>query len=126
MKAFLRIIPASFLQALTELRYNQTRSILSLLGITIGIFCIMSIKSAVDSLEANIKESFEKLGEDVLLDWIIGRNQGRRDRRRDQADDDDPAQYDRNVHPARQAEGAAFGVGGLDAHLYCTRGSRKP
>lgn len=66
MKAFLRIIPASFLQALTELRYNQTRSILSLLGITIGIFCIMSIKSAVDSLEANIKESFEKLGEDVL------------------------------------------------------------
>jgi putative ABC transport system permease protein len=66
MLALLRIVPASFLQAVQELRTNLTRSVLSLLGITIGIFCIMSIKSAVDSLEDNIRKSFEKLGDDVL------------------------------------------------------------
>ncbi len=66
MRAVLQSLPASFLQALNELRYNRTRSLLSLLGITIGIFCIMSIKSAVDSLESNIKQSLEKLGDDVL------------------------------------------------------------
>ncbi len=66
MRAILQSLPASFLQALNELRFNRTRSILSLLGITIGIFCIMSIKSAVDSLENNIKQSLEKLGDDVL------------------------------------------------------------
>ena len=66
MKTFLHILPASFLQAISELRTNMTRSVLSLLGITIGIFCIMSIKSAVDSLEGNIRQSFEKLGDDVL------------------------------------------------------------
>ncbi len=66
MKAIFQLLPASFLQALNELRYNRTRSLLSLLGITIGIFSIMSIKSAVDSLESNIKQSLEKLGDDVL------------------------------------------------------------
>ncbi len=66
MRAILMLLPASFFQALNELRFNRTRSFLSLLGITIGIFCIMSIKSAVDSLENNIKQSLEKLGDDVL------------------------------------------------------------
>lgn len=66
MMTLLRVVPTSFLQALQELRTNAMRSLLSLLGITIGIFCIMSIKSAVDSLEHNIRKSFEKLGDDVL------------------------------------------------------------
>lgn len=66
MFTWLKLIPASFLQSMEELRTHMTRSVLSLLGITIGIFCIMSIKSAVDSLEANIRHSFEKLGDDVL------------------------------------------------------------
>jgi putative ABC transport system permease protein len=66
MKSFFRLLPASIAQAWHELRSNALRSVLSLLGITIGIFCIMSIKSAVDSLEYNIRKSFEKLGDDVL------------------------------------------------------------
>ena len=41
------------------------RSFLSLLGITIGIFCIIAVKSAVDSLEADIRKSFDKLGDNV-------------------------------------------------------------
>lgn len=45
---------------------NKLRSFLSLLGITIGIFCIIGVKSAVDSLEDNIRGSMQKLGNDVI------------------------------------------------------------
>ncbi len=39
---------------------------LSLLGILIGIFSIIAVMSAVDSLEDNIKNGFKELGNDVL------------------------------------------------------------
>lgn len=42
------------------------RTFLSLLGIMIGIFCIIAIQAAVDSLESNIRSSFEKLGNDIV------------------------------------------------------------
>lgn len=45
---------------------NKLRSVLSLLGITIGIWCIIAVFSAIDSLEANIRGSFQKLGDDVV------------------------------------------------------------
>lgn len=63
---FLRVIYESIIQAFQQLNGNKLRSFLSSLGITIGIFCIISVLSAVDSLEANISQSFEKLGNDVL------------------------------------------------------------
>jgi putative ABC transport system permease protein len=53
-------------QALDSLWNNKLRTFLSLLGITIGIFCIISVKSAVDSLEKNIVDGFKELGNDVL------------------------------------------------------------
>ncbi len=62
----IRILRESIDQSLQQLRANKLRSFLSLLGITIGIFCILSVKSAVDSLEDNIKGSFEQLGNDVI------------------------------------------------------------
>jgi putative ABC transport system permease protein len=62
----LRIISESFWQAMDQLRGNKLRTLLSLLGITIGIFCIIAVKSAVDSLEYDLRMSFKKLGEDVL------------------------------------------------------------
>ncbi|RLD21312.1 MAG: ABC transporter permease [Bacteroidetes bacterium] len=62
----LRAIYESVLQALQQLYANPLRSFLSSLGITIGIFCIISVMSAVDSLEDNITSSFDKLGSDVL------------------------------------------------------------
>jgi len=62
----LKIFKESFLRALQELSTNKLRSFLSLLGITIGIFCIIAVKSAVDSLEDNIRGSFNKLGNDVV------------------------------------------------------------
>lgn len=45
---------------------NKLRSFLSLLGVTIGIFCIIGVKSAVNSLEDNIRGSMAKLGNDVI------------------------------------------------------------
>ncbi len=66
MYLHLRVLKESFFQAFGQLTSNKLRSFLSLLGITIGIFCIISVKSAVDSLEDNVRGSFEKLGDDVI------------------------------------------------------------
>lgn len=66
MRTILKIIYESIAQAFQQLSGNKLRSFLSLLGITIGIFCIISVKSAVDSLEANIIGSMNKLGSDVV------------------------------------------------------------
>ncbi len=61
-----RILQEGFAQAWSQLMGNKLRSFLSLLGITIGIFCIIGVKSAVDSLEDNIRGSMQKLGNDVI------------------------------------------------------------
>ena len=66
MRLFLRIFQESIRQALQQLWSNKLRSTLSLLGITIGIWCVIMVFSAVDSLEANIRKSFQKLGDDVV------------------------------------------------------------
>ena len=63
---FLKVIYESFIQAFQQLAANKLRSFLSLTGISIGIICIISVLSAVDSLKDNISTSFEKLGNDVL------------------------------------------------------------
>ena len=60
------IIGTSFTQALQELRVNKLRTFLSLLGITIGIFCIVAVFTVLDSFEANIQNSMASLGSDVL------------------------------------------------------------
>jgi len=66
MKVLLKIIYESIVQALQSLVGNKLRTFLSLLGITIGIFCIIAVKSAVDSLENSIKSGFNELGSDVI------------------------------------------------------------
>jgi len=66
MKVFLKIIYESVVQALQSLVGNKLRTFLSLLGITIGIFCIIAVKSAVDSFQNSIEEGFNELGSDVL------------------------------------------------------------
>ncbi|MEY3242845.1 MAG: hypothetical protein RIR11_4284 [Bacteroidota bacterium] len=62
----LRIIQEGAAQALQQLWANKLRTFLSLLGVTIGIFCIIGVKSAVNSLEDNIRNSMNKLGNDVI------------------------------------------------------------
>ncbi len=66
MKIFAKIFSESIAQAFQALQGNKVRSFLSLLGITIGIFCIIGVQSAVDSLQANVEDSFNKLGDDVV------------------------------------------------------------
>ena len=66
MRAWLSILYDSGLQAWHQLMANRLRTFLSLLGVSIGIFCIISVFTAVDSLEGEIKSGFAKLGNDVL------------------------------------------------------------
>ncbi len=66
VRQILRILAEGAAQAWQQLVANRLRSFLSLLGITIGIFCIIGVKSAVNSLEDNIRRSLSKLGNDVV------------------------------------------------------------
>ena len=66
MVTLLKVFSESISQALQQLTSNKFRSFLSLLGVTIGIFCIIGVQSAVDSLEDSIRNSFEKLGDNVV------------------------------------------------------------
>ena len=66
MGVVFKIFLESISQAVSQLQANKLRSFLSLLGISIGIFCIIGVTAAVDSLEDNVRGSFDKLGEDVV------------------------------------------------------------
>jgi len=67
MKLFFRTILESFRLAFQQLRGSKLRSFLSLLGITIGIFCIIAVQSAVDSLEGSILDLFGGISKEVLI-----------------------------------------------------------
>lgn len=62
----LRLVYESFQFAWSALKANLLRTILSLLGVTIGIFAIIAVLTLVDSLEKNIKDGFAFLGTDVI------------------------------------------------------------
>lgn len=61
-----RLIIESFNFAWKALKSNILRTILSLLGVTVGIFSIIAVFTLVDSLEKNIKDSFDFLGTGVI------------------------------------------------------------
>lgn len=63
---FLTLLRESLFFALHALRVNRLRTILSLLGITIGIFAIIAVFTAVDSMENKIRNSVKSLGENVV------------------------------------------------------------
>lgn len=63
---FIKLIWESIRFAMQALKANLTRTILSLLGVTVGIFAIISVFTLVDSLEKNIKSSFTFLGSNVI------------------------------------------------------------
>ncbi len=56
----------SFLFALNALRTNVLRTILTLSGVTIGIFSIISVFTLIDFLEKQVRESIESLGNNVV------------------------------------------------------------
>jgi putative ABC transport system permease protein len=59
MLVYLRLVKESFSFAMNALRTNKLRTLLSLLGVTIGIFSIIAVLAAVDSLD---QKRFEYLG----------------------------------------------------------------
>ena len=63
---FLKLFRESFLFAFDALRQNKLRTILSLLGVTIGIFLIIAVFSAVDTLRNNLQKSVDKLGSNSI------------------------------------------------------------
>ena len=56
----------SFIFSFNSIIANPVRTILSLLGVTIGIFTIIAVLSTVDSLERSIKDNLSFLGTDNL------------------------------------------------------------
>jgi len=64
--------------AIQAVNVNRLRALLSLLGITIGIFSIIAVFTMVDSLEANIRESVNSLGSDIIYvqKWPWAREEG--------------------------------------------------
>jgi len=62
--------------AIEALRNNKLRTLLSTLGITIGIFCIIIVLAIVNSLERNVQNSVSSLGKDVIFidkwPWTFG------------------------------------------------------
>ncbi len=61
-----QIIGTSIKQALLELKANRLRTFLSLLGITIGIFCIIAVLTVLDTMKNGIQKDMATLGSDVL------------------------------------------------------------
>src|SRR6478735_2259506 len=63
---FFSIILSSFKMAVEEFRSNKLRTFLSLFGVTIGIFCIISVLSTVGSLEYAIQSDIKSLGTNTV------------------------------------------------------------
>ena len=76
MKIYLKLFSESIGFAWNALSSNKLRTLLSLLGITIGIFSIISVFTLVDSLEVKIRSSVEDLGNNIVFvqkwPWIFG------------------------------------------------------
>jgi putative ABC transport system permease protein len=66
MKLFIRLVLESLLFSFNSIIANPIRTLLSLLGVTIGIFTIIAVLSLVDSLEDSIQNSLDFLGTDNL------------------------------------------------------------
>ncbi len=61
MIVYLRVLKESFNFALNALKNNKLRTFLSLVGVTIGIFSIIAVLAAVDSLKKEIEGSISSL-----------------------------------------------------------------
>lgn len=66
MIVYLRLVGESFNFALNALRNNKLRTLLSLLGVTIGIFSIIAVLAAVDSLDKKVKGTLSNLDKNTI------------------------------------------------------------
>lgn len=66
MILYFRLLKESFAFAMNALRNNKLRTMLSLLGVTIGIFSIIAVLAAVDSLDKKIKNDLSTLDKNTI------------------------------------------------------------
>jgi putative ABC transport system permease protein len=73
---FFKLTFESIRFAWQAIKSNILRTILSLLGVTVGIFSIIGVYTLVDSLEANIKQSLNSVGDKTIyvdkFPWQFG------------------------------------------------------
>ena len=117
---YLRLLKESLLFAIDSLVVNKLRTILSLLGITIGIFAMVSVFTMVDSLENNIRSCISSLGDNVIyvaqMPWDFDPNQAWWDYiRRPQPDLDEFKMLKKQL---QNAESVAMVVGGSNTVKY--------
>jgi putative ABC transport system permease protein len=62
----INILASSFRLTMQELMVNKLRTVLSLIGISFGIFCIIGVLATVNSLEANIQNEINSLGTNTI------------------------------------------------------------
>jgi len=62
----MKAIGLNIILGIQELLNNPLRTFLSILGVSIGVFCIVSVSTVFDSMEANIQNNMATLGNDVL------------------------------------------------------------
>jgi putative ABC transport system permease protein len=74
MLIYLRVLKESFFFAINALRTNLLRTFLSLLGVTIGIFAIIGVLAAIDSLEKEINDGLSSL--DISTIYVLNRSFG--------------------------------------------------
>ncbi|MCF8258215.1 MAG: ABC transporter permease [Flavobacteriales bacterium] len=76
MTIYLKLLNESIRMAWNALVVNKLRTILSLLGITIGILAIISVFTIVDSMERNIRDNVQSLGDNTVYvqkwPWATG------------------------------------------------------
>jgi len=66
MAKMLKILSNSLRLTLQELKENKMRTSLSLIGVAFGIFCIIGVLAAVNSLERNIQSEVKNLGSNTI------------------------------------------------------------
>lgn len=75
---FLRQLFESIRFAWQALRTNLLRTVLSLLGVTIGIFSIVAVFTFVDSMNMSIREQIDSFGKGVIYvgkwPWVMSNN----------------------------------------------------
>jgi putative ABC transport system permease protein len=66
MLVYLRLLKESFGFAMNALGSNKLRTLLSLLGVTIGIFSIIAVLAAVDSLDRKISKDLSSMDKNTI------------------------------------------------------------
>lgn len=63
----MKLIRESVAFAFSQLQGDRFRTLLSLLGVSIGIFSIVAIFTAIDALQENVRKGFETIGSDIVM-----------------------------------------------------------